>query len=301
MPKKIYMKHDDVRRRVEKLADVLSRNVHEGEREYPEIHRVYPIPRGGVAVAYALAEFMVVDIVDTPEQATVFVDDIIDSGRTASRYAAEYPGVPFHAIVDKKTEPGLGWVVFPWEVTESDGIEDAFVRLLQYIGEDPERGGLLETPARMANAWKEWTVGYAQNPADILKAFEDGGERYNEMVILRDIVFYSNCEHHLAPFFGKVHIAYVPDGKVVGLSKLPRLVEVFARRLQVQERMTVQIAEALMEHLQPKGVAVRVEARHLCVESRGVHKQDSLTLTTALRGVFEQALPRDEFLRSIGG
>lgn len=171
------------------------------------------------------------------------------------------------------------------------------------IGEDIERGGLLQTPARAVKAWKEWTSGYGQNPADVLKTsdgkdgFEDGAERYDEMVVVHDIPVYSHCEHHLAAIFGTATIAYLPTNKIVGLSKLNRLVDVFARRLQVQERMTAQIADALMENLHPKGCGIVVKARHMCMESRGVRHAGCHTTTSALRGVFkEDAAVRAEFL-----
>ncbi|MEY3790845.1 MAG: cyclohydrolase FolE [Pseudomonadota bacterium] len=143
-------------------------------------------------------------------------------------------------------------------------------RFLKSLGEDPDRPGLIETPARVAKAWKHWSSGYGQNPADVLKAFEDGAEEYNELIVVRNIPVYSHCEHHLAPFFGKATVGYMPDGKIVGLSKLTRLVECFAKRLQVQERLTIQVANALMESLQPKAVGVVIRCRHLCMESRGI-------------------------------
>lgn len=160
----------------------------------------------------------------------------------------------------------------------------------------PVREGLAETPARVAKAWVEWTRGYHQDPREVLKAFEDGAERYDEMVVVHKIPFYSTCEHHLAPFFGTARIGYIPDGRVVGLSKLPRLLDVFARRLQVQERITTQVADALMDVLMPKGVGVVLTARHLCMESRGVCKQGAETTTCALRGVFKDGTVRAEFL-----
>lgn len=164
---------------------------------------------------------------------------------------------------------------------------DLFRRLLEQLGEDPDREGLHETPSRVARAWAEWTSGYGQDPAAVLKCFEDGSENYDEMVFQGNVVFHSHCEHHLAPFFGVAHIGYIPNGRVVGLSKLTRLVEIFARRLQVQERMTRQIAEALDEHLKPLGVAVVLRARHLCMESRGVRKIGTHTTTSAVLGVFK--------------
>ncbi|MBM4199649.1 MAG: GTP cyclohydrolase I FolE, partial [Gammaproteobacteria bacterium] len=156
--------------------------------------------------------------------------------------------------------------------------------LLTYIGEDPDREGLLETPARFLKAWKEYTRGYREKPEEILKSFEDGAQSCDEMVIVRDIPVYSLCEHHLAPFFGKAYVGYVPDKRILGLSKISRLVEIYGRRLQVQERLTNQIADALDTHLQPLGVAVVIECRHMCMESRGVRHTGTATVSSALRG-----------------
>jgi len=173
--------------------------------------------------------------------------------------------------------------------------------LLTYIGEDPDREGLLETPTRFLKAWAEYTRGYREKPEDILKSFEDGAERVDEMVIVRDIPVYSLCEHHLAPFFGRAHVGYVPDKRILGLSKISRLVEIFGRRLQVQERLTNQIADALDENLQPLGVAVVIECRHMCMESRGVRHTGTSTVTSALRGSIKaNADTRREFLSLIG-
>lgn len=169
--------------------------------------------------------------------------------------------------------------------------------LLSFIGEDPERQGLKETPVRVLKAWREWTAGYDQNPADVFKLFTDGAQGYNEMIWEKDLPFYSTCEHHLAPFFGTATIAYIPNESVVGLSKLGRVLDVFARRLQVQERLTVQIADCMVEHLKPLGVGVMIKARHLCMESRGYNKQGHSTITSALRGKFlESPEVRQEFL-----
>lgn len=261
--------------------------------------KVYPIPRGGIPIAYALRCFMQFTIVDHPQDANLFVDDIIDSGDTMKRYCDEFPGVPFFAIIDKTEGDFEGnWVVFPWEGSIEAGIEPNIVRLLEYVGEDPHRGGLLETPRRVAKAWHHWCGGYGKRPEDILKVFEDGAERYNQMVTVKDIPFYSHCEHHLAPFFGTVTISYIPNGRIVGLSKLSRLTSMFAQRLQVQERLTDQIADAIMENLQPVGVGVIVKARHLCMESRGICQQGYHTITNALRGVMmDDDQARSEFLR----
>lgn len=179
----------------------------------------------------------------------------------------------------------------------SANLPDIVRALLQEIGEDPDRSGLVETPARVAKAWAHWSRGYREDPAALLKVFEDGAERVDQMVLVRNIPVYSHCEHHLAPFFGVAHVAYIPDGRIVGLSKLSRLTDVFARRLQVQERLTNQIADALHEHLQPKGVGVMVRCRHLCMESRGIARQGSDTVTSALRGaLLDQPAARAEFM-----
>jgi GTP cyclohydrolase I len=166
---------------------------------------------------------------------------------------------------------------------------------------DTLRPGLEETPERVAKAYEHWFGGYAQTPEGVLKMFEDGAADYDEMIVVRRISFYSHCEHHMAPFFGTADVAYIPNGRIVGLSKIPRLVNVFARRLQVQERLTTQIADALMTHLQPLGCGVVLRARHLCMESRGIQKQGSETFTSALRGVFTDDTPRNEFLQLIRG
>ncbi len=180
-------------------------------------------------------------------------------------------------------------------------IEELTRDLLGHLDPDHPREGLDETPARVAKAWKFWTRGYDLDPASILKTFEDGAQAYDEMVLVKDIPLYSKCEHHLADIFGTACVAYIPDGRVVGLSKLSRLVDCFARRLQVQERMTAQIADAINEHLKPKGVGVLIRARHMCMESRGICQQGHHTVTSALRGAIkEQPAARAEFLTACG-
>ena len=180
-----------------------------------------------------------------------------------------------------------------------DPIEGLVESLLKELGEDPGRDGLQRTPQRMAGSMRFFTEGYTVDPAKAVNgALFD--VNYDEMVLVRDIDFYSLCEHHLIPFFGKVHVGYVPNGKVLGLSKIPRIVEIFARRLQVQERFTTQIALTLEEVLAPRGVGVVVEATHLCMAMRGVEKQNSFTMTSSLRGEFsEDPKTRSEFLQLI--
>lgn len=177
------------------------------------------------------------------------------------------------------------------------GLEATIGQMLTYLDPDASRGGLAETPKRVAKAWAHWTSGYNKNPADVLKVFSDGAENCDEMVVVRNIPFYSHCEHHLAPIIGHAHVAYIPNGKIVGLSKLNRVVDIFARRLQVQERLTNQIADALQDNLMPLGVGVVIEARHMCMESRGVCQQGHTTTTSALRGAMrEDAATRAEFM-----
>ncbi len=185
------------------------------------------------------------------------------------------------------------------EVKVEMELEDLVREFLAKLGEDPEREGLLKTPYRVARAYEFLTKGYKQDVETVMNnaVFK---EKYNQIVIVKDIDFYSLCEHHLLPFFGKVHIAYIPNGKIVGLSKMPRIVEVFARRLQVQERMTEQIAETLYTYLEPYGVGVVVEGQHLCMMMRGVEKQNTVATTSAMLGEFhEDVKTREEFLNLI--
>ena len=178
-------------------------------------------------------------------------------------------------------------------MNKEEEFEQAVTKVLELLGEDPKREGLLKTPNRVAKALKFLTEGYDQDPKEILNQalFTTSND---EMVLVRDIEFYSMCEHHMLPIIGRAHVAYIPDGKVVGLSKIPRIVNVYARRLQIQEQMTEQIADAILQTIKPKGVAVVVHARHMCMEMRGVQKINSTTVSSALRGLFK----RDERTRN---
>ncbi len=178
-------------------------------------------------------------------------------------------------------------------------IAEKYHSILKDLGEDPEREGLVKTPERIAKALQFLTHGYDLDPAAILRAAMFKQE-YQQMVIVKDIEIYSLCEHHLLPFFGKAHVAYIPNGHIVGLSKIPRVVDAFARRLQVQERLTVEIRDCIQDTLKPQGVAVVIEAQHMCMVMRGIQKQHSIATTSAFTGEFEQQRTRDEFLRLIG-
>lgn len=180
-------------------------------------------------------------------------------------------------------------------------MEDLIRQFIRQLGDDPDREGLRKTPERVKESWEFLTSGYGE---DVEKVLEGGifEEEYDEMVIEKDISVYSLCEHHLLPFFGKCHVAYIPKGRIIGLSKIPRVVEVFSRRLQVQERLTNQIAKTLMEHLKPLGVAVTIEAVHLCMAMRGVRKRDALIITSSMLGAFRtDSKTRMEFLNLIRG
>lgn len=187
-----------------------------------------------------------------------------------------------------------------WNAENIEEMATIYRRILELIGEDPEREGLLRTPVRVAKAMNFLTMGYNMNAEEILKSamFK---EEYKQMVIVKDIDIYSMCEHHMLPFFGKAHVAYIPDGYITGLSKIARVVEAFSRRLQVQERLTTQIRNCIHDTLKPLGVAVVIEAQHMCMQIRGVQKQNSVTTTSAFTGIFLQHLnTREEFVHLIG-
>ena len=262
---------------------------------HPHATLAYGVPQGGVPVA-ALTGLSLAcpHFVPTPESlldaygdSLLVVDDLVDSGRTLAPYAAT--GLAVDALFRKPhSPPSLApnaeevteWVTFPWE--RGTGPEDAVVRLLEWIGEDPTREGLLDTPKRVVKAFREMTAGLHQQPSDVLGTVFN--ENSDQMVVVRGIRFSSMCEHHLLPFTGTAAVGYVPDGRVIGLSKIPRLVEVYGRRPQVQERMTNQVAQALMQHLRPQGVGVVVKAHHSCMGCRGVRQPDAEMVTSCLLG-----------------
>lgn len=286
---------------------------------------IYGIPRGGIFAAQAvyaqmlainahvachgtlpeskrkfkpIEVFMVHKITNSSK--VLIVDDIIDSGKTMGEYKQEFNTDLFVALVDKRETGEQPWVTFPWEAQQSnESIEHNITRIIQYIGDDPKRDGLLETPSRVVRSYSEMFSGYKQDVGEIFKVFD--GDKYDEMVILKDIEFYSTCEHHLLPFVGTAHIAYIPaNGRIVGLSKLARVLEVYARRLQVQERLCMQVVDAIDKHLKPEGAACIITARHMCMSCRGVNKQHSAMVTSALLGAFRRAEVRAELFSLIG-
>ncbi len=187
-----------------------------------------------------------------------------------------------------------------WDAERTSELSSVYYQVLKLLGEDPDREGLKNTPERVAKAMQFMTMGYSQSPCEIINSAKFR-EEYRQMVIVKDIDFYSLCEHHMLPFFGKAHVAYIPNGYITGLSKIARVVEAFSRRLQVQERLTTQIRNCLQDCLNPLGVAVVIEAQHMCMQIRGVQKQNSVTTTSAFTGIFLDHLhTREEFVHLIG-
>jgi GTP cyclohydrolase I len=262
---------------------------------------VWGIAQGGWPVALIVSRMLNIPVVDEPGSDTLIVDDLVDTGTTASRYFREFA---FDALFRKPSSPDHlaplaveldGWLAFPWERDEGEPT-DAIIRLLQHIGEDPNRDGLIDTPKRVVKSLSELTNGYDLDPAEILSTTFD--VTCDEMICVRKIPFSSLCEHHMLPFHGTATLAYIPapGGRVVGLSKLARLVDCFARRLQVQERMTSQIAEAIEEHLQPLGVGVIISASHTCMSMRGIAKPGEMVTSKLIGALRTESAARAEFM-----
>lgn len=254
---------------------------------------VFGIPRGGVPVALMAASHLGVPVLDEPQPGALIVDDLVDSGRTWERWHRDdcifdtlyrKPWAPAH-VAPAATQVG-DWMQFPWETSDGSDITDAITRLIQYIGEDPTREGLHDTPQRVAKAYRELTVGYDSDTTAILSKTFDVGP-VDQMVHVDGIEFVSLCEHHMLPFTGIAHVAYIPNQRVVGLSKIPRTVHALARRLQVQERLTEQIADAIETALTPHGVGVSITAHHSCMGLRGAKQPNATMTTTALRGLLK--------------
>lgn len=286
---------------LDEKVNQLAQKIKKSGKKYTNI---YAIPRGGYLIGVILSNDlnipMELDKNDIRKD-TLIVDDLIDSGKTLSQFPKNDKAVIFVKNGKKKAvtyyvEETDEWVKFPDE--KDDEVQEHIERIMQYIGEDTSREGLLETPKRVQRAYNEIFSGYKQNPKDLMKTFTQG--TCEEMVILKNCEFYSTCEHHMFPFFGHVSIGYIPNKKVIGISKLARLVDLYAKRMQIQERMTTQIADTIMKELDARGVYVVCEGVHFCMRSRGVKKQDASMITSAVRGVFKKdAKARQEFLTLI--
>jgi len=258
---------------------------------------VYGVPVGGACAAHFVHnQYATVDrpnaesvtvwftLSATPAEADVVLTDFIGTTTAAQALQQEH-GKRVFALIENDRNTNGDEYVFPWSVKADHS--NVMRAVIEATGDDAMREGLAETPARLASAFDEWFSGYGVVAADVLKTFTDGAEATDEMVVLTDVPVYSHCEHHVAPIFGVAHVAYIPNGKIVGLSKIKRLVDVFAKRLQVQERLTSDIATALKTELGAHGVAVMLQCRHLCMESRGIHARGIVTTTSSLHGTFK--------------
>jgi GTP cyclohydrolase IA len=287
----------------EALCTKLGHEIANGSGVLHRIDSIWGVPTGGSFVARELVKYLSLPMVDQPGDRTLIVDDIVDSGRTLSGFSNN-PTAALHVKPHSKVRPHAvveetrDWIVYPWE--KDTEIESSISRILEYIGEDPHREGLIATPKRVVKSWSHLFSGYAVDPQMVLKTqFTEAGA--DEVIICKNIEMYSTCEHHMLPFYGKASVGYIPrDGRIVGLSKLARIVEVFSRRLQNQERITRQVAEAIQQALNPVGVAVVIEADHFCMRARGVEKQNSKMVTSCMLGAFrDEPEARAEFLRLI--
>jgi len=257
--------------------------------------KVWGIPRGGAIVAGLARRYGAV-VVGTPQEAEFALDDVIDSGATAKSVKAQY-GLSTLAIVDKIAEGIDSWVHFPWEEPPETEMADHVTRMMQYWGEQTGRDGLIKTPERVVRSWDELYVGYKLNADDVLTWFEDDTD---EMIVVKNITFYSTCEHHLLPFFGTINVGYIPNGRILGASKIGRVAHVYSRRLQVQERLARQIGQSLEDHV--LGVAVNIQAQHFCMMARGINQDTSRLVTNYLTGYFrDRPDTRAEFFAAVSG
>jgi GTP cyclohydrolase I len=259
------------------------KRLHEITKDHNPNVKYYGIPRGGQVIAGLTGR-----AVNNIEDCDVIIDDIYDSGDTANKYKKYKKEMRF--LYDKRIEPNLPWIVFPWENSFDRGFESDIVRVLERIGEDPTREGLIDTPKRVAKAWKELTTPPEFNPT----VFDAQG--YDQMILEKGITFYTFCEHHMIPFFGTVDIGYIPDKNIIGISKLPRTVEYYSKMLNTQEYFTNNIANYLWSKLKPKGIGVIARGRHLCQEMRGVKKRGEMTTSCLMGAMKDDMIAREEFL-----
>jgi len=277
-----------------KLGDIIADFLSADKTAYEGI---YGVPRGGCCLATYLSQKLKIPLVSDIKNRNdiLVVDDIIDSGKTRKRFE----GKDF-AVIHCKADPNRlnsirgrtyfvhkidssVWVDYFWEQGTISTAEEIITRQIELIGDNPNRKGLIDTPRRVAKAWKEMFSGYSINPSTLFTSFD--AERYDQIVVVKDIDFFSTCEHHLLPFLGRAHVAYIPNKQIIGASKIPRLVEAFSRRLQIQERLGDQIVESLMRNLKPKGAACILEAHHLCMMLRGIKKKPVM-ITSSMKGIF---------------
>lgn len=286
----------------ERDIDILSTKILGSKKIYQHL---YPVPRGGIPVAMALSQITGIPLTDTITPKTLIIDDLVDSGSTRSKY----PDNDFACIHIKKHTPKElypeyfikeedCWIEYWWErIEEKQPAEDAVIRIIESIGDDPNREGLIDTPRRVIKSYQHLFSGYNKDPKDVMTIFNNEG--CNQIVLLKDIEIYSMCEHHLLPLYGRAHLAYVPDKKIIGISKLARLIEIYTRRLQIQERIGEQVTSDLMKYLNPLGAACIIEADHLCMRMRGVEKQNSTMVTSSLKGIFLDDLSARRELMSL--
>jgi GTP cyclohydrolase I len=286
----IYYRIQEFKTDCQKLADKI-------KASGKEFKAIRGIPQGGTAVALELGYLLRLPVIEENElviwkaESVLIVDDLVDSGATLLRYKGhDSATIHVKTHTPKENYPTFwcskvsDWITYWWEASEEKSIRDNVIRILQFIGEDPTREGLLKTPDRVVKSWGEIFGGYKQDPASVFTTFEPDG--YTQLVLLKGIEFYSTCEHHMLSFSGKAHIGYIAQDRIIGISKLARLLDVYARRLQVQERIGQQVTQAIMKYLQPAGAACIIEAEHLCMRCRGVEKQNSIMVTSSLTGRF---------------
>jgi GTP cyclohydrolase IA len=304
----IYYSQSEFNKDVEILAGLI-------KPDLGKYKAIYAIPQGGIPLGISLSHLLDIRLIsltqfkdqnkDFGPNNVLIVDDLVDSGATTRDFKEAGYDIACLHVKDHTPEQSIpsfwvtkisGWITYWWESTEERSIKDNITRILQFIGEDPHREGLIKTPERVVRSWQELFGGYKEDPASIFTTFEADG--YSELVLLKGIEFFSTCEHHMLPFSGQAHIGYIANDRIIGISKLARLLDIFARRLQVQERIGQQVTKAIMQYLKPAGAACIIEAQHLCMRCRGVQKQNSIMVTSSLAGKFLEDTPSGRAARA---